>query len=71
VYVDLSIFILREPPGFKVNATVASGGSVGSISGIENKDRKLYGLQFHPEVSYLQWNGYILNDSYFSPFRFN
>jgi GMP synthase (glutamine-hydrolysing) len=49
--------IAQPPPGFK---TVATSGSI--IAAAENPQRKLYGLQFHPEVAHTAQGRKILEN---------
>ena len=48
--------------GFRIIASTASC----NISGIENKDKKIYGLQFHPEVSSSKKGNTILKNYLFN-----
>lgn len=43
--------VIQPPAGFSIAATSLSGGST-IIAAIWNRTKKLYGLQFHPEVSH-------------------
>lgn len=40
--------VVKVPSGFKINSRTENG----VISGFENKDRKIYAIQFHPEVEH-------------------
>ena len=46
IWMSHSYKITQPPRGFKVTGSTKNS----SIAAIENKDEKLYGLQFHPEV---------------------
>ena len=46
IWMSHSYKITQPPRGFKVTGSTENS----SIAAIENKDEKLYGLQFHPEV---------------------
>jgi len=48
---------IRLPEGFKVGARSAVGG----ISEIENRDRRIYAVQFHPEVTHTEFSAGIFN----------
>jgi len=53
--------ILREPPGFRVTAKSASA----PIAAFENRDRRCYCIQFHPEVTHTEAGGQILRNFLF------
>jgi len=50
--------IEKPPPGFKV---VASSGS-NAVAGVEARDRRLFGLLFHPEVVHTQEGNRVLSN---------
>ncbi len=54
--------ILREPPGFKIIASSPSA----PIAAFENRDRKCYGILFHPEVTHSEAGGQILKNFLFN-----
>jgi GMP synthase (glutamine-hydrolysing) len=53
--------ILREPPGFKTTASSTSA----PIAAFENRDKKIYGIQFHPEVTHTEAGTQILKNFLF------
>ena len=53
--------ILREPPGFKTTASSASA----PIAAFENREKKIYGIQFHPEVTHTEAGTQILKNFLF------
>ena len=53
--------ILKEPPGFHVTATSPSA----PISAFENRERRCYGIQFHPEVTHTEAGGQLLKNFLF------
>ncbi|MDX1934943.1 MAG: glutamine-hydrolyzing GMP synthase [Capsulimonadales bacterium] len=48
----------KPPPGFKVTAHTPSV----PIAAIANKDRRLFGVQFHPEVVHTPWGTEIIRN---------
>lgn len=50
--------VAAAPEGFAVTATSEDG----IICGVEDDDRKLYGLQFHPEVAHSEYGRQILEN---------
>ena len=57
--------ILSPPPGFRVAGTTGGQG----ITAMEDESRKLYGLQFHPEVSHTAEGRKILENFLFRIIR--
>ena len=53
--------ILAEPPGFRVTATSPNA----PIAAFENRDRRCYGIQFHPEVTHTEAGGQLLKNFLF------
>ncbi|MBK5258547.1 MAG: glutamine-hydrolyzing GMP synthase [Thermoanaerobaculia bacterium] len=53
--------ILSAPPGFNVTATTANA----PIAAFENRERKCFGIQFHPEVTHTAEGGQILKNFLF------
>jgi GMP synthase (glutamine-hydrolysing) len=53
--------ILQGPPGFRVTATSPSA----PIAAFENRDRRCYGIQFHPEVTHTEAGGQLLKNFLF------
>ncbi|MGH9368099.1 MAG: glutamine-hydrolyzing GMP synthase [Thermoanaerobaculia bacterium] len=53
--------VKAAPPGFRVIASTASS----PIAAFENPDKRLYGLQFHPEVRHTVHGGAILDNFLF------
>jgi len=53
--------ILAAPPGFRVTATSANA----PIAAFENRDRRCYGIQFHPEVTHTEAGGQLLKNFLF------
>ncbi|HJQ35785.1 MAG TPA: glutamine-hydrolyzing GMP synthase [Thermoanaerobaculia bacterium] len=53
--------ILAPPPGFEVTASSASA----PIAAFENRERRCYGIQFHPEVTHTEAGGQILKNFLF------
>ena len=53
--------ILREPPGFKVTAQSSSA----PIAAFENRERRCFGIQFHPEVTHTEAGARILRNFLF------
>lgn len=49
------------PEGFTITSTTQSG----VISSIENSDKKLFGLQFHPEVAHTEYGNEMLKNFVF------
>ena len=58
VWMSHGDLIERAPPGFVVTATTASA----PVVGFEDAERRLYGIQFHPEVSHTVHGSEILNN---------
>ena len=54
--------ILAGPPGFQLTATSANA----PIAAFENRQRKCYGIQFHPEVTHTVAGGEILKNFLFT-----
>lgn len=54
--------IVKEPPGFVVTATSANA----PISAFENRERRIYGIEFHPEVTHSEAGTQILRNFLFS-----
>ena len=54
---------LSPPPGFKVSATTSST----PIAAMFNEDRKLYGVQFHPEVSHTPFGTELIRSFVMGP----
>ena len=55
VWMSHSDRILEAPPGFQVTARTENAAAA-----IENPDRKIFGIQFHPEVSHTEKGGDLL-----------
>ena len=53
--------ILQEPPGFRVTATSPNA----PIAAFENRDRRCYGIQFHPEVTHTEAGAQLLKNFLF------
>jgi GMP synthase (glutamine-hydrolysing) len=53
--------ILAGPPGFRTTATSASA----PISAFESEERRLWGIQFHPEVTHSEAGGQIVKNFLF------
>ncbi len=53
--------VVKPPPGFRVTASTAST----PVAAFENPDRKLYGLQFHPEVRHTEHGSAMLENFLF------
>jgi GMP synthase (glutamine-hydrolysing) len=53
--------ILSSPPGFEVTAQTASA----PIAAFENRERRCYAIQFHPEVTHTEAGGQILKNFLF------
>lgn len=47
--------VVKLPPGFEVVARSVQG----AVAAVENRERRFYGLQYHPEVLICMWNAYI------------
>lgn len=58
VWMSHGDFIERLPPGFRSLAYTANS----PLAAMGDDDRKLYGLQFHPEVSHTRHGGHILSN---------
>ena len=54
--------ILAAPPGFQVTATSPSA----PIAAFENRERRCYGIQFHPEVTHTEAGGQLLKNFLFA-----
>ncbi|MCU0327519.1 MAG: glutamine-hydrolyzing GMP synthase [Chitinophagales bacterium] len=52
--------VIQVPQGFEINAT-----SENSIAAIAHEERKLYGLQFHPEVTHTDFGSKIFDNFIF------
>ena len=53
--------VLQEPPGFVRTATSANA----PITAFESRERKCFGIQFHPEVTHTESGGQILKNFLF------
>lgn len=51
-------YIAQAPNGFEVTATTATC----PVAGMENDSRKIYGVQFHPEVMHTEYGANILKN---------
>ena len=58
VWMSHGDFVKRLPPGFK---TIASTGNA-PIAGFANEQRRIYGVQFHPEVHHTDYGTTILKN---------
>ena len=58
VWMSHGDFVKRLPPGFK---TIASTGNA-PIAGFANENRRIYGVQFHPEVHHTDYGTTILKN---------
>jgi GMP synthase (glutamine-hydrolysing) len=50
--------VVQLPPGF----TILAESSSGSIAAIGNEEKKMYGVQFHPEVSHTEFGTLLLKN---------
>lgn len=57
-----TLYVSKLPKGFKITAKTASC----PVAAIENNDKKLYGVQFHPEVNHTQNGTQILRNFLFN-----
>ncbi|MCE5199192.1 MAG: glutamine-hydrolyzing GMP synthase [Armatimonadota bacterium] len=57
------VLVEEAPPGFKAVARTAST----PVAAMENSDRDLYGVQFHPEVVHTPWGTEILRNFMYGP----
>ncbi len=55
--------VITPAPGFKVVATTASA----PVAAIVNAERKLYGVQFHPEVAHTPFGSRMLRNFLYGP----
>ena len=58
VWMSHGDFIERLPPGFRSLAYTANS----PLAAMGDEERRLYGLQFHPEVSHTRHGGHILSN---------
>lgn len=49
--------MIKAPDGFRITAVTD-----GALNAIENQDKRLYGLQFHPEVAHTPLGGQIIRN---------
>ncbi|SDJ52367.1 glutamine-hydrolyzing GMP synthase [Salimicrobium halophilum] len=61
VWMSHSDKVIEAPEGFQVDATSASC----PVAAISDKDRKLYGVQFHPEVRHSEYGNDLLRSFVF------
>lgn len=58
VWMSHTNFVERVPDGFEINSFTESC----PVAGIENEARKIYGVQFHPEVMHTEFGTKILRN---------
>lgn len=58
-WMSYGVTVKAVPPGFHISATTANN----AIAAMSNNDRKLYAIQFHPEVAHTQ-NGEKIIDNF-------
>ncbi len=61
VWMSHGDLVVETPPGFEVDATSASC----PIAGMSNKDKNMYGVQFHPEVRHSVYGNDLLKNFVF------
>jgi len=54
-------YLTKLPPGFNISAHTLNS----PIAGISNKNKKIYGVQFHPEVTHTEKGGLIISNFLF------